>query len=164
MPNKQIRKKHFNHTSCKVLRFVGKLLHPLNRSCFQSNILQEVSIPFIVSFVNVQENTEKKATKLKSNTFLQGFHFSSGPINSDDMCKNSLFLKTLSYSYSQAVWFCRGPRKLRVSFQIVSDAIFVFVYLVLVTVSEVVTYQVAFTLRLRLPLVQGTCICAGGRY
>ena len=40
-----------------------------------------------------------------------------------------------------------------------------FIYLlVLVTVSEVVTYQVAFTLRLRLPLVQGTYICAAGRY
>lgn len=69
------------------------------------------------------------------------------------MCKNSLFLKTLNYSYSRALWFCRGPRKLRVPFQIVSDAIFLFVYLVLVTVSEVVTYQVAFTLRLRLLLV-----------
>lgn len=33
---------------------------------------------------------------------------------------------------------------------------FFFYLLVLVTVSEVVTYQVAFTLRLRLPLVQGT--------
>ena len=80
MPNKQIRKKHFNHTSCKVLRFVGKLLHPQNLSCFQSNILQEVSIPFIVSFINVQENTEKKATKLKSNTFFKGFILVQDPL------------------------------------------------------------------------------------
>lgn len=79
MLNKQIHK-HFNYTSCKVLRFVGKYLHPLNLSCFQSNILQEVSIPFIVSFINVQENTEKKATKLKSNTFFKGLILVQDPL------------------------------------------------------------------------------------
>ena len=79
---------------------------------------------------------KKKATKLKSNIFFKGpgSHFSSGPIGgpikSEDTCKNSLFLKTLSFSYSRAVWFCRGPRKLKAPFQIVSDAIFLFFFFI----------------------------------
>lgn len=60
--------------------------------------MQEVSIPFIMSFVNVQENTEKKPRTLKSNTFFKGFILVQDP----------LFLKTLVILTREPYGFAGG--------------------------------------------------------